>query len=194
MHIPDYTAVKVTKMAVDFARTEYNTFLSPEQELIGKLHKFIRERYENMAAHGNGRLARQLVAAANRWREDRFFASKLESNSEPAPEFSSEAPSQPQSEESTHNLDQMAAFPFVEGDFNMERKLKTDKLKAKVEAKLANLVGMDGDPKDLIEEAQVTATFFEMSGDRAALEMCLNLVIYGNPGTGKTMFSRLYCM
>ena len=51
---------------------------------------------------------------------------------------------------------------------------------------------MDGDPKALLDEAQTTATFFEMSGDRAALEMCLNLVIYGNPGTGKTMFSRLY--
>jgi DNA replication protein DnaC len=52
---------------------------------------------------------------------------------------------------------------------------------------------MDGEPKELFEEAKTTASFFEMSGDRAALEMCLNLVIYGNPGTGKTMFSRLYC-
>jgi hypothetical protein len=30
------------------------------------------ERYESPGAHGNGRLARQLVTGAARWREDRF--------------------------------------------------------------------------------------------------------------------------
>ena len=173
-------------MAEEFATKEFHTIFEPGLWL--QLMKFIRDRYENLAAHGNGRLARQLVTGANRWREDRFFAGKIASSlnpvlemaPEPAPALDrsgSQRPGQP--------VDEMAAFPFIADDFNMKRKMKTEELKAKVEHKVSGLVGMDGDPQALLDEAQTTATFFEMSGDRAALEMCLNLVIYGNPGTAQ---------
>ena len=52
VHIPDFTAEKVTIMAEEYAHSAFDTVF--EAGLWLKLMKFIRERYENLAAHGNG--------------------------------------------------------------------------------------------------------------------------------------------
>eukprot|EP01051_Picozoa_sp_SAG22_P008285 SAG22_NODE_622_length_8493_cov_196.309864_7_plen_1412_part_00 len=65
-----------------------------------------------------------------------------------------------------------------------------DAEKAKVDAELAELVGMHG-AKEMFDGFKQTVEYVEATRDVKLLQTCLNLVITGNPGTGKTTLARL---
>jgi SpoVK/Ycf46/Vps4 family AAA+-type ATPase len=79
---------------------------------------------------------------------------------------------------------------FVASDFNMDAKLVEEQLKQEVDRDINDLIGME-EAKVVFQQAKAKVRYVEKTGDKSALKTCLNLVITGNPGTGKTMFSRL---
>lgn len=79
---------------------------------------------------------------------------------------------------------------FIASDFNMDAKLVQEQLKVEVDRDIQDLIGMD-EAKIVFHAAKAKVRYVEKTGDKSALKTCLNLVITGNPGTGKTMFSRL---
>ena len=59
-----------------------------------------------------------------------------------------------------------------------------------VDAELNALIGCD-DAKTFMRDIKAKVQFVAAGGNPAVLRTCLNIVITGNPGTGKTTFSRL---
>ena len=68
--------------------------------------------------------------------------------------------------------------------------MRRDYRKVEVDKDIQDLIGMD-EAKVVFQAAKAKVRYVEKTGDKSALKTCLNLVITGNPGTGKTMFSRL---
>ena len=144
----------------------------------------IAERYEDLGIAGNARLARKLIENADRWREERMFGAMMGGGGSSA--------SQPldADEEEEGGRGEEAARVFVASDFNMDEKLVEEQLKSEVDRDIRDLIGMEV-AKRSFESSKAKVKYVEKTGDKSALKTCLNLVITGNPGTGKTMFSRL---
>ena len=168
VNIADFPPEKVATIAEDLARVEKDcTF---EDGLWEKLSHHISERYDDMGTAGNARLARKLVENAERWREERVFGAAMA--------MGSQADGEGVSRE------------FIASDFNMDAKLTEERLKVEVDRDIQDLIGME-EAKRSFEQVKAKVRYVEKTGDKSALKTCLNLVITGNPGTGKTMFSRL---
>ena len=85
-----------------------------------------------------------------------------------------------------------ASVELIAGDFGIGLKLgESQEKKDALDRELERLIGMD-EAKELFASYKDIVSAVE-SGlqSRSALKVCLNLVITGNPGTGKTSFSRL---
>jgi SpoVK/Ycf46/Vps4 family AAA+-type ATPase len=63
-------------------------------------------------------------------------------------------------------------------------------LKAAVDAELEALVGMDT-VKEWFKTLKNKVWLADQTGDRSVLKTCMHMIITGNPGTGKTTFTRL---
>lgn len=59
-----------------------------------------------------------------------------------------------------------------------------------VDAEIANMIGYRK-AKEFLSEVKKKVEFVRAGGDREMLNTCLNMVITGNPGTGKTTFARI---
>jgi SpoVK/Ycf46/Vps4 family AAA+-type ATPase len=190
VHIADYSPEKVATIAEDLARVEKDC--SFEEGLWEKLAAHIAERYEDMGNAGNGRLARKLVENADRWREERVFSSTMRTGGAAA--AASQSLSQGEADggaaASAAVAEEVTARCFIASDFNMDAKLVQEQLKGEVDKDIQDLIGMD-EAKVVFQAAKAKVRYVEKTGDKSALKTCLNLVITGNPGTGKTMFSRL---
>ena len=81
-------------------------------------------------------------------------------------------------------------FFQVVDDFAFGVHMAQQHLVGKIEDELKCLIGME-QAHQWFEETKKKVAFVEKTGDRAAMKMCMNLVITGNPGTGKTTFVRL---
>ena len=59
-----------------------------------------------------------------------------------------------------------------------------------IDEEVSNLVGMTK-AKEWFAEVRQRVAFVEQTGTRSDLRVCLNIIITGHPGTGKTTFARL---
>ena len=66
-----------------------------------------------------------------------------------------------------------------------------DAEKAKIDVEMNAMSGMDG-AKELMQEFKTKVEYVEATRDVKVLQTCLNLIITGSPGTGKTTLARLY--
>ena len=77
-------------------------------------------------------------------------------------------------------------------DFGVEvlSRMQIEKLRDEVNTEVADLVGCH-ELKDQIQMIRETVEFVQNGGDRTTLENSLNMVVTGNPGSGKTTFARI---
>ena len=77
-------------------------------------------------------------------------------------------------------------------DFGAALTSKAEKLRqqAAVDAEIELMTGFEP-AKEMFQDIREKVAYVEAGGDCRVLETCLNLVVVGNPGTGKTSFARL---
>eukprot|EP01051_Picozoa_sp_SAG22_P034645 SAG22_NODE_15832_length_339_cov_0.662500_1_plen_101_part_01 len=66
-----------------------------------------------------------------------------------------------------------------------------DQEKAIIDAEMDAMIGMDG-AKQMMQEFKTKVQYVEATRDVKVLQTCLNLVLTGSPGTGKTTLARLF--
>lgn len=164
----DYSPSQLVRICHTFATEEKNcTFAAG---LAEQLEKHIADVYEDLSSAGNAKLARALVEKADRVREDRVFNSIMA--------------------EASAGAGADSARELIADDFSIGATMVEVHLKHKIDAEIQDLVGMS-DAKSWFEQAKTKVKYVERTGDRTALKTCMNLVLTGNPGTGKTSFARL---
>ena len=138
------------------------------------LVKFIKERYlDAQVDTANGHLAAQLADAAMLKRHNTLMEEK----------FKATGRSGTPTEESRPVLEEL--------DFGIGGALGAGEIARKeVEDEIMGLIGMDVG-KEWFRKFKAKVDYVEKTQDRSVLQTCLNLVITGNPGTGKTTFTRL---
>merc|ERR1719420_2097952 len=65
-----------------------------------------------------------------------------------------------------------------------------EQMRASINREVDGLIGMQ-EQKDYLNKLQKRVEFVRNGGSPKLLEMCMNVVLTGNPGTGKTTFARL---
>eukprot|EP01043_Picozoa_sp_COSAG02_P013867 COSAG02_NODE_561_length_20308_cov_42.799495_12_plen_2050_part_00 len=164
----DYSPAQLVRICNTFATEKKNCKFAPG--LAEQLEKHIADVYEDLSSAGNAKLARALVEKADRVREDRVFNSIMGEGNDGAGADS--------------------ARQLIADDFAIGATMVEVQLKDKIDAEIQDLVGMS-DAKSWFEQAKTKVKYVERTGDRTALKTCMNLVLTGNPGTGKTSFARL---
>ena len=173
LHLVNYSTNEIAQIAeyVAFSRNGK----SFEPGLVEALSKHIGIKYRRKIASENGGLAVNLVQKAVQALEGRLLES---------------------SEGQTNPTELMNDAKTICGiDFGIEDlgkgsigadQLKKDEIAAKVE----NLIGM-ANMKEFFAKMKNTALYVEKTGNTAPLFNSMNLVLMGNPGTGKSTTARL---
>jgi len=174
--IPDLTAAELVKFIELSAAHIPSGALTLEDGLSQRLITHINEKYgggahgKELGERGNLGLARQLSQRALQNRITRLFT-RIQEGEQPG--------ESPESEHLTA-ADFDIGVPLGEG---LEQKAALDE-------EVGRLVGM-AKAKQWFSEVRQKVAFVEQTGTRSDLRVCLNLIITGNPGTGKTTFARL---
>ena len=69
-------------------------------------------------------------------------------------------------------------------------KLGDTEVQEQIDTQIASLIGML-EAKQMFATVKRKVDYVEATGDHKVLQKCLNIVITGNPGTGKTTFARM---
>ncbi|CAE7902736.1 spoVK [Symbiodinium microadriaticum] len=125
---------------------------------------------KELGERGNLALARRLLQRAVQNRITRLF-NRIQSGQTPG--------ENPESEFLTKEDFEVGA-PIGEGK----------EQKDAIDEEVSNLVGMTK-AKEWFAEVRQRVAFVEQTGTRSDLRVCLNIIITGHPGTGKTTFARL---
>jgi tRNA A37 threonylcarbamoyladenosine biosynthesis protein TsaE len=144
-------------------------------------------------ADGNGRLAVNLVEGAIQYRALRLDNAEAEAEQvgtaavEGTPGALS---STAQEVEVVYELEEGRVKLLLPIDFGIGKKLGDELLKDQIDQELEQLVGMS-EAKQWFQTLKNKVKLVDKTGDRTSLRTCLNMVITGNPGTGKTTFTRV---
>ena len=166
VHCDDYTPDELTGMIEQRA---FNRGFKLGFER-GDLVKFIKERFiDSQVDASNGRLAMSLAESAIIKRHHILEKSgKLRTEDE---------------------QDLMEVLEPLDFGIGKEMGAGVDE-RAAVEKEIEDLIGME-EGKEWFRKFKAKVDFVEKTQDRSVLQTCLNLVITGNPGTGKTTYARL---
>ncbi|CAK9028484.1 ESX-1 secretion system protein EccA1 (ESX conserved component A1) (Type VII secretion system protein EccA1) (T7SS protein EccA1) [Durusdinium trenchii] len=187
VQIPDFLATELVQFMEISASKLPSGALAFEDQLAPRLAEHLNEVYGGggqgkdpedlgmiqmgeLGERGNLALARRLLQRAVQNRITRLFNSIQEG----------ESPSDtPESEHLTKEDFEVGA-PIGEGR----------EQKDAIDEEVGNLIGM-AKAKEWFAQVRQKVAFVEQTGTRSDLRVCLNIIITGNPGTGKTTFARL---
>eukprot|EP00929_Paragymnodinium_shiwhaense_P059543 TRINITY_DN29823_c0_g1_i1.p1 TRINITY_DN29823_c0_g1~~TRINITY_DN29823_c0_g1_i1.p1 ORF type:complete len:1556 (+),score=419.81 TRINITY_DN29823_c0_g1_i1:134-4801(+) len=174
--IPDFTAEELVTVIEQVGAANPSGALYLEDGLAPRLVDHINEAFgggpqgKELGERGNLTLARQLLQKAVQNRITRLF-NRIQGGEQPG--------DSPETERLTSGDFEVGA-PLGEGT----------EQKAAIDEEVGNLVGMDK-AKEWFKQVRQKVAFVEQTGTRSDLRVCLNIIITGNPGTGKTTFARL---
>lgn len=161
LDLPDYSVQDIAQIAVRVAKQRFG--LSCEDGLRQKLERHIEEQHRTEIKNQNAGLAISLVERGVEHMTSRMMSQPDQSaNILTAPDF--------------------GIVDATENDMAKER--------AALREELESLVGM-AEPKEYLRKLLSRVEFVRLGGSPKVLEVCMNLVLTGNPGTGKTTFARL---
>lgn len=176
VQIPDFLATELVQFMEISASRLPSGALAFEDQLAPRLAEHLIEVYggggqgKELGERGNLALARRLLQRAVQNRITRLFNSIQEG----------ESPNDtPESEHLTKEDFEVGA-PIGEGR----------EQKDAIDEEVGNLIGMTK-AKEWFAQVRQKVAFVEQTGTRSDLRVCLNIIITGNPGTGKTTFARL---
>ena len=176
LHLDDFTPTELAQIARQAAEERFG--MRFEEGLEALLAKHIELAHAAEIPTHNGGLAVQLVEAA---------LGRL------ATRLSGGAMALPVAGTLTLCAEQGSVMRMLTAaDFHIEREvvLADEMEKEQVDAEVAALVGM-GKAKEFLRGMRTRVLFVQAGGPPELLKTCMNIVITGNPGTGKTTFARL---
>jgi len=163
LDLPDYTS---EELALIVARAAHERFgLTLDEGLVPRLARLIEEEHRSEVAKQNASLAVCLVEQA----VERMTGRLIDAG------------------ESPESCQRLLAADF---GLHTSREEEAEKERQLLQRELEDLVGMR-EPKEYLRRLQKRAQFVRLGGSPKLLETCLNVVVTGNPGTGKTTFARL---
>jgi SpoVK/Ycf46/Vps4 family AAA+-type ATPase len=185
VHISDYSATEITEIVCMYAQKQ-GYAIEPallivtdniSEDSMSKLATHIDQVHggEEDTGNSNGRLAVNLVEQAIQLRAVRMdIAEKQKEKAQ----YKQEPPSSSSTPELTAS------------DFGIGEKLGDAQLKREIDQEVADMIGM-AEAKQWFEQLKNKVRLVDKTGDRTILKTCMHMIITGNPGTGKTTFTRL---
>lgn len=162
MNLPDYTVMELVSIAEKIAQERFS--LSFQTDLAPKLARLIEEKHSRDIEQQNASLSVALVERAVEMLTCRLVESG----------------------------ESCSCTELIAADFGISETLENDEETARrcIQIELQRLIGME-EPKQYLQQLMKRADFVRRGGSPAVLHICMNLVLTGNPGTGKTTFARL---
>jgi len=174
--IPDFSANELVQFIEQSALNMPSGALTLDDGVSERLEVHINETYgggssgKELGERGNLALARQLLQRAIQNRITRLF-NRIQGGDRPDASPESEC--------------------LISGDFEIGAPLGEGEEERKViDTLVADLIGMQK-AKDWFAQVRHKVAFVEQTGTKSDLRVCMNIIITGNPGTGKTTFARL---
>ena len=173
LNLADYTCPELAAICRKVAFENFGKAFEPGLEK--RLAEHIDEKHAREIAQHNGGLAVNLTEEAVDELSERLVG-LLESNP-------------------TMGKDELVRLSqqLIASDFGIIEvpQLVREQEKQKIDEEVSKLIGMDN-AKQKLREFKGLMDYVEATRDVKVLQKCLNLVITGNPGTGKTTLARLF--
>ena len=167
VHLADYTPLEIAEIAMNQLR-EKEPPVPIEEDLFDLLATHVEEKHAHEISQHNAGLAVNLVETALGSRAQRIH--KMLDRGE--------------------EIADVNLIAITKDDFGIGVKPGDVEEQEVIDAKIKALIGML-EAKQMFEKVRKKVEYVEATGDHKALQKCLNIVITGNPGTGKTTFARM---
>ena len=166
LHLDDYSPLEIATIASRYAHSHFD--MEVAEGLVEKLAVHVEEQHAVEIAKQNGGLAINLVEKAVNVQSTRLLAEKNSGGDV---------------------SDERVLVPADFGIFEKQPEQSVTE-RAAVDVEIRGMVGMEG-AKELFDQVRKQVEFVQQGGKKSVLSRCLNMVITGNPGTGKTTLARL---